>query len=132
MIGAQYGSVEGDVWRAPEVRELGVTDVYGRVESMTRLGSAKRLVAAVLSQAMEDLALGGPVREDALQWFVRGGAEQAWSFLWCCEILRLSPSAVRQRLPLGWSGGPKVRRGAARALRIPRPDCRSDATEDTA
>lgn len=66
------------------------------------LSSAKRLVAAVLAQALDDLDLGGTAREDSLCWVFQSGAEQPWSFPWCCEILQLNPAAVRRRLLRGW------------------------------
>lgn len=58
----------------------------------------RRLVAAVLMQALDDLKLGAGVRDRSLRWVCNSRAEEPWSFNWCCGVLRLDPGATRRRL----------------------------------
>ena len=58
--------------------------------------SARRLIAAVVRQAWDDIKLGGAVGKDALSWLHAGDPKGPWSFAWCCDQLGLNPNAVRQ------------------------------------
>ena len=57
---------------------------------------ARRLIAAVVNQAWEDIALGGSLGRAAMAWVYEGCHDQVWSFDWCCEMLGLEPDAVRR------------------------------------
>ena len=66
--------------------------------------SERKLWAAVVEKAVEDATKGTrDLREDGLSYIFDNDRRQ-YSFLWCCEALELSASAVREDL---------VRRGVA-------------------
>jgi hypothetical protein len=60
--------------------------------------SARALVAAVLVRALDDLALGSKLGVSARRWIDAHEPTCAWSFDWCCMVLKLDPDAVRERL----------------------------------
>ena len=64
---------------------------------------ARRLIAAMVVQAYDDIALGGPVRRAALGWVEERGRERMWSFDWCCEMIGLDPDGVRRHMQCGRS-----------------------------
>ena len=67
-------------------------------DSETRTAPARRLIAAMIIQAWDDIALGGAVKQSAWAWVYEGRRQQAWSFDWCCEVIGVDPNAVRDSI----------------------------------
>ncbi len=58
----------------------------------------RALAAAMLQRAVDDLQLGGWIRETAIAWFSEArGETDPGSLAWCCSVLDIDPDAVRRR-----------------------------------
>ena len=68
----------------------------------------RRLWAAVLEQAVEDVKRGRDNSDTALSWF-QSDSENVGSFLWVCGILGIDPESIKRILVQRHSGIP-VRR----------------------
>ena len=59
---------------------------------------SRRLAAAILVQAIEDLLRGFPsAQREALNW-IREGTSGVFTFQMCCSFLNRDPDTVRNRL----------------------------------
>lgn len=58
----------------------------------------KTLVVAVVERAWDDAKLEGRLAAQAIEWIAQRGSIDAWSFEWCCAILKLDPDAVRRQI----------------------------------
>jgi len=76
---------------------------------------ARRLIAAMVVQAYDDIALGGPVRRAALGWVDERRRERMWSFDWCCEMIGLDPDGVRRHIQCVRGRAASIKRRAARS-----------------
>lgn len=56
------------------------------------------LVTAVLERALDDVRMGGHLAVQAIEWLTERESGDAWSFEWCCSILKLDAGAVRRQV----------------------------------
>ncbi len=63
-----------------------------------RKTALQALAAAMLQRAVDDLQLGGWIRDKAAAWFSETRSEaDPGSLAWCCSVLDIDPGAVRRR-----------------------------------
>ncbi len=73
----------------------------------------RRLVAAVLAQAIQDIDRGKPSMRRVLRAWFDNASDRPWGFVWCCDLLDLDADQVRHRLKQPMPAN--VRRGRARS-----------------
>lgn len=69
-----------------------------RLPSGTDASPARRLVAAMVAQACDDIVLGGSVGRAAIAWVCEQRNERLWSFEWCCAVLGVDAARVRRSI----------------------------------
>lgn len=75
-----------------------LTQHFSAYQIDDRLAATRALAAAMLQRALDDLHLGGWLREKAIAWFgEQRGETDPGSLEWCCAVLDIDPNAVRRR-----------------------------------